>query len=707
MDQPRDKPDEAEAQAETMQPFTMNHRQGANSRVDLSFLLDPPAGREGFVTVQDGHLVKPGGTRLRLWGVNVTDWTPGSVILPAKADAPIYAATLAQFGVNCVRLHFLDLPAPRGLIDATRDDTQHFDPDQLDRLDFWVAELKKRGIYCDLNLMVGRSYKAGDGVPYADEIGWAKGLAYFDPRLIALQKAYATQLLTHRNPYTGIEYRHEPAIVLVELLNENSLVESWHSGSLRRAGSAAPAADTRPLPAPYTELLDRQYAAYLAGRDPAEVGHLRALAGVSRTAPVPRLNPEEFASAPAARFQAEAAFYMETERTYFHAMAAFLRGTLGVRSLLIGSNDHTYSQSGYPMVWSNAILDVVDGHMYWQHPGHGGGQNTPMVDDPLHSMVVRLSRTALAGKPYTVSETNHIFPGDWISEGIPILAAYAGLQDWDGVIWYTFEPKRDPGWQPTVGDPFDLSLDPVRMVQLAAGALLFRRGDVGAARRRIERNYTLEQVRETLRLPPEARPYYTPDFPLALPLQHQVRIGSLDGPPAAPLPPPPETNPIRSDTGELAWYTAPTGRGLVTVDTPRSQALIGFMPAHEIALRHLTVEVTNVFCAITLSALDAEPIARAARLLLTTGARVENTGQQWNTARTEVTRHGGPPTRIEPVTGRITLRNLAEATAVLAQALDEAGAPIGAAIRAERTSTGWVIPIGTPPTTWYEISIQH
>jgi len=38
----------------------------------------------------------------------------------------MYAATLARFGVNIVRLHFLDLPAPRGIIDSTRDDSRSF-----------------------------------------------------------------------------------------------------------------------------------------------------------------------------------------------------------------------------------------------------------------------------------------------------------------------------------------------------------------------------------------------------------------------------------------------------------------------------------------------------------------------------------------------------------------------------------------------------
>src|SRR5215212_1357489 len=223
-----------------MQRFTMNIRQSVAAQgaagVELSFLLDPPSGRDGFVTVRDGHLVKPGGERLRLWGVNVTDWSPGSVIIPSKEDAPIYAAILARFGINCVRLHFLDLPTPRGLIDDTRDDSQHLDQAQLDRLDYWVSELKKHGIYCDLNLAVGRSYKAGDGVPGYDRIGWAKALTYFVPRRIELQKAYAEQLLTHFNPYTGSEYRHEPAIVIVEMVNENSLVEAWYSGSVASNG---------------------------------------------------------------------------------------------------------------------------------------------------------------------------------------------------------------------------------------------------------------------------------------------------------------------------------------------------------------------------------------------------------------------------------------------------------------------------------------
>src|SRR5512141_1627529 len=93
-----------------LKPFVMNHRAATTSPADVSFLLDAPAGKNGFVRVAGGHLVKPDGTRLRLWGVHLTDWSRGSVLLPPKEDAPMWASTLARYGVNCVRLHFLDLP---------------------------------------------------------------------------------------------------------------------------------------------------------------------------------------------------------------------------------------------------------------------------------------------------------------------------------------------------------------------------------------------------------------------------------------------------------------------------------------------------------------------------------------------------------------------------------------------------------------------
>jgi hypothetical protein len=109
----------------------------------------------------------------------------GGPSFPPHEEAPVLAAHLARFGLNCVRMHFLDSRAPDGLVDGARADTRTLDPQQFDRLDFFIAELKKRGFYGDLNLNVGRIFKPGDGVRDSEYLGYAKALTYFDERLLA------------------------------------------------------------------------------------------------------------------------------------------------------------------------------------------------------------------------------------------------------------------------------------------------------------------------------------------------------------------------------------------------------------------------------------------------------------------------------------------------------------------------------------------
>ena len=346
----------------------------------------------------------------------------------------------------------------------------------------------------------------------------------------------------------------------------------------------------------------------------------------------------------------------------------------------------------------------MDGHVYWEHPGSPPPVNTPMVNDPLHSTVVQLSRTAVAGKPYTVSEFNHPFPNDWASEGIPILAAYASLQDWDAVIVYTFEPKRDANWQSYVGDPFDISLDPVRMTEMATGALTFLRGDVKPATRTVTRSYTRDQMFESRRLARSEQPYFTPGFPLATPLVHGTRIASFDAASTTSFEAVDSID-ITSDTKELRWLTSHRDSGMVTVETPRTQALIGFVAANGKSVRNLAARLDTKFATLVLSSLDGKPIANAGRLLLTAGSRVSNTGLKWNAERTRTTDQGGPPSLIEPVSGSITLRDIAGARNVSISALDGSGRPIGRPIAAARSAAGWTFPIGTPVTTWYVISV--
>jgi len=326
-----------------------------------------------------------------------------------------------------------------------------------------------------------------------------------------------------------------------------------------------------------------------------------------------------------------------------------------------------------------------------------------MVNDPFHSILMELSHSAVAGKPFTVSEINHFFPNEYACEGIPIMAAYAAFQDWDGVLWFNF---GKPGIYPPRVTSLDLWSNPVKMPELLAGALTFLRPDVKAAAMTVARSYSKEQVYESMRLPGSEAPYFTPGFPLSIPLQHGSRIAGLDGPPTGNFDAH-DANPLVSDTKELAWYRSGTQQGLVTIETERSEALIGFVKANRKALRNLSADVRNDFCAITLTSLDGSPLSRSARLLLITAAEAGNTGMKWNEARTMLSESGTAPTRIEPVTGALTLMNLADAKRVEAVALDGAARPMGPARPARKTATGWEIAIGDPATPWYVINVTR
>lgn len=695
-------------------PFTVEWPSRGEFPADVSFLLPAPAGKDGFVAAKDGHLVRPDGSRFRIWGINATARTT----VPSKEDAPVLAANLARRGLNCVRFHFLDRLAPAGLVDATRNDTRALDPAQLDKLDFFIAELKQRGIYADLNLNVARSYKPGDGVRDHELLGFGKSVTYFDERLIELQKEYARQLLTHVNPYTGKAYREEPAVAVVEFVNENSLIEAWIDGRIKGQQTQKTGGTWVDIPPSYGEALTAKYNEWLASAATPEVlARLRAAAGVAAHALVPRLQPSEFKQASQERFRLEASFYMETEKRFFRMMSAYLRDELAVKSLLIGNSDHGHGHSGYPIVDSTSLLDVVDSHVYWQHPHYLTNEqgktigfdigNTPMVDDPLRSSVVQLSRTAVAGKPFTVSEVNHPFPNEFACEGIPVLAAYAALQDWDGVFWYTLAHGDVLAEEPVQHGHFDFSQDPVKMSQLPAGALTFLRGDVRSAQRTVTRSYSREQVVDSLLLTWKDAPYFTPGFPLALPLQHAVRTASFNGPPTSPFASISQSSPLVSDTGELTWRFGEKRTGLVSVDTPLSQSLVGHCQSTGAATSNLGASVTLPFCALTLSSLDSKPIAESGRLLLTATARTANTGMVWNEKRTSLANWGKAPTVIEPVAGRIVLKDLRGARSVTAQALDGAGRPVGTPLSAKPDGQAWTLSLGQPVTTWYAVSVER
>jgi hypothetical protein len=86
---------------------------------------------------------------------------------------------------------------------------------------------------------------------------------------------------------------------------------------------------------------------------------------------------------------------------------------------------------------------------------------------------------------------------------------------------------------------------------------------------------------------------------------------------------------------------------------------------------------------------------------------VSLSGLRWNAARKSLEDWGRPPARIEVVRGTAVLKALAPATAVRAEPLDGAGHVLGPAHKLRQSDQGWELPLGTPPTTWYLITVTR
>lgn len=239
----------------TLFPFVLPWDDASPSITDLSGWLEKPAGKHGNVRVgKDAHFYA-GENRIRFIGVNLA-FAAG---MPAKEDAEKIAARMAKFGINVVRFHHMDTSAwPSGIRRRDAQDTGQLDPEALDRLDYFIAQLKARGMYANINLLVGRPFNAADGLPREIEsMDWKDRhvVGFWNAKQLELQKDYARKLLTHANPYTKSDYTSEPAVAFVEINNENGLVHAWLGGQVDNY----PEVFTRDLQQQWNDWLKQRY----------------------------------------------------------------------------------------------------------------------------------------------------------------------------------------------------------------------------------------------------------------------------------------------------------------------------------------------------------------------------------------------------------------------------------------------------------------
>ena len=630
----------------------------AGSALDVSFLLDAPAGRHGFLRVKGDGFAFEDGTEARFWGGNFF----GEANFPEPADAERLADIVSRAGANMVRMHHLDVVAPwtdkvvqRSLFGGQQPPTtRKLDPAMLDRFDYLVSCFKKRGVYLFLSHLSSRMVRPGDGFPGpADaKMDWGfKVVGMFDPFLIELQKEYLKQLLTHVNPYTGLPLVNDPVLALTEVVNENTTLWTQESGFF----SIANELQRTMLRSQWNGWLRRKVGAReaLAGRwatqEPGRVGLAEGEDPMTGTVAIPAtyrdVSRQHYSDT---RIRDSFAFLADLQEAYFHTMSAHLRA-LGLRCPLTGSNHWTDDPID---LQQNARLGYVDRHAYWTHPegsyNYEKGQGIepkPMVKDAKGGLVGDFARRRVQGVPYTASEWHACLPNPYRAEGPPILAAYAALQGWHPLQYAYWGTTQK---QPSMINSFEVMLDPTQVSVIPASALLFHRRDVRQADAAYWDVVPEEAIADPLH-PVERHPA------LALIGRYGLALAGRGAPEASdPTLLAKASAPVRlSTTGELAWDS---DQGLVTVDTPRTQAVVGFAGGRTVRTRDVSFETTTPFAVVMVSSLDGKPIAVSKRLLVSTAADARWTGVTVSENGDKILSTGHWPFLMQPVEGRLVLK---------------------------------------------------
>ena len=403
------------------------------SALDFSFLMDAPAGKYGFATPQgdDVEFEKRPGKPAKFFGNNTSMY--GS--FPPKELAGKVADSWARTGYNLCRIHYA---YDELLADMDSPDGTGLKKDMLDKLDFFIAKLKERGIYITTDLYISRHFKEGVIEPEFKydtyRLDDKKALFFLSKNARENLKKFSANLLNHVNPYTGLALKDDPALISINLVNENTIVQ------LARYSNLAPVFQKK-----YREWLKEKNLPYVADND--------------------GLQFEKFLT--------------EVEEEFYQDMKTFLR-SMGVKAML---TDQNHMSSAAQSLQSRQY-DILDTHTYYGHPVFYKKDwqlpaaliNTSSIPK-FGAREIGRGAQAIKGKPFSMTEWNHVINNDTSAEGAFLMGAYGALHGWDILCRYAYRhPEHD--FKPIKMDFFDTGSNPVISLSERAAALFLLRGDV-------------------------------------------------------------------------------------------------------------------------------------------------------------------------------------------------------------------------------------
>jgi hypothetical protein len=592
--------------------------------VDLSFLnsQERPAGRHGRLKADRDQLVFEDGTPARFWGANLV---AASLFLTPRESIAHQAHRISKLGFNLVRIHQhdADWAKPNIFVDNGRHDTRHLDSKSFDSIDWWIKCLEDEGIYIWLDLNWNRALTPGDGVTLGfDEIrrqkGYVWGFNYFNNEVRGLMQEFQDNFLNHVNPYTRTAYKNDLAVVGMQLTNENDV--TFHFGNAFQANHNNPK---------HGEVFMKEARAFATQ------------AGLPKDRVWKSWEPGP-----------SKLFLNEIEHRFNRFMIDDLR-TVGTRALV--STTSTWAENPLSSLPSLTEGDIVDVHSY----GKAEALSKNLREEP--NFLTWIGAAQVQGKPLAITEWNLNPTTEPDRFTTPLyMASIAALQGWDMpmVSIYSILPiTADNGAENTA-----IERDPALGGIMPAAAMAFRRGHISPAkntycltRSREQLFYQdlnpktcatirtlLEQSRLTIGIPAiKELPWLVPSDPSGA---TAITDPNHDYIPAG-------QSFVRSDTRELMHSLK---YGIQTIDTPKTQAVSGWVGEKTLKLADCTIRVENAKAVVALTSLDDEPLSKSRKILVTTVAR----------AITD--RRFRPPFRSEPVVATVNLRSKAGALQLLA-----------------------------------------
>jgi hypothetical protein len=356
---------------------------------------------------------------------------------------------------------------------AGRDKDFDFDPEQLDRFHYFMAALKREGIYWMLDALTSWNGAYGD----VGQDRWAskrnvKLGVYLHAEDQEHWRKLVDKLLAEKNPYTNLSPLQDPALAAVNLVNEgglNSLLNHKPSEELNQR---------------FTKWLDKRY---------GSVEKAAKKWGVVQVIDRPVALPHKEWSASSKMADAQR-FYFELQADTARWMTAHLRSH-GYKGL-ISSYDNWFTLQD---IATRAQLDLVATHAYFDEPSSWvkAGSSIEQVSS-LQDKVPYVRDLAVGrywNKPYAVTEYDQPFWNRHRFESGLAIGAYASLQDWDLICRHASGPiQLAYGERPSSRHqylfPYAIGTDPVARAAETLAALLFLRHDVKPAAHQIAVNLT-------------------------------------------------------------------------------------------------------------------------------------------------------------------------------------------------------------------------